>query len=117
MLSAAEWASLAISSSTSISAGYLTNTHSSDFVVPNSDRLLSSVDVGFNTLLWRRTMLSVITQFGITGHTPDFRVITAIPIRFEAPIPEFLALSPQRSSPLNLRYIFARSAGAAAKWK
>jgi hypothetical protein len=77
---------LAIGPSTSISAGfnmaYLTNTHSSDFVVPNSNRLLSSVDVGFNTLLWKRTMLSVTTQFGITGHTPDFRVITAIPIRF-----------------------------------
>jgi hypothetical protein len=77
-------ASLAISPSTSISAGfkYLTTTHSSDFVVPNSDRLLSSVDVSFNTLLWKRTILSVTTQFGITGHTPDFRVITAIPIRF-----------------------------------
>jgi hypothetical protein len=79
-------ASLAISPSTSISAGfnmaYLTTTHSSDFVVPNSDKLLSSVDVSFNTLLWKRTILSVTTQFGITGHTPDFRVITAIPIRF-----------------------------------
>jgi hypothetical protein len=77
--------SLAISPSTSISAGfnmaYLTNTRC-DFVVPNSDRLLSSVDVGFNTLLWKRAMLNVTTQFGLTGHTPDFRVITAIPIRF-----------------------------------
>jgi hypothetical protein len=44
--------------------------------------VLSSVDVGFNTLLWNRTMLSITTQFGITGHTPDFRVITALPIRF-----------------------------------
>ncbi len=40
------------------------------------------VDVGFNTLLWNRTLLSISTQFGITGHTPDFRVITALPIRF-----------------------------------
>jgi hypothetical protein len=58
------------------------DTHSADLVLPNSDRLLSSVDVGFNTLLWNRTMLSITTQFGITGHTPDFRIITALPIRF-----------------------------------
>jgi hypothetical protein len=79
-------ASLAISPATAITAGfnvaYLTDTHSADLVLPNSDRLLSSVDVGFNTLLWNRTMLSITTQFGITGHTPDFRVITALPIRF-----------------------------------
>jgi hypothetical protein len=79
-------ASLAISPATAITAGfnvaYLTGTHSADIVLPNSDRLLSSVDVGFNTLLWNRTMLSITTQFGITGHTPDFRVITALPIRF-----------------------------------
>ena len=79
-------ASLAISPATAITAGfnvaYLTDTHSADLVLPNSDRLLSSVDVGFNTLLWNRTMLSITTQFGITGHTPDFRIITALPIRF-----------------------------------
>ena len=79
-------ASLAISPATAITAGfnvaYLTDTHAADLVLPNSDRLLSSVDVGFNTLLWNRTMLSITTQFGITGHTPDFRVITALPIRF-----------------------------------
>ena len=79
-------ASLAISPATAITAGfnvaYLTDTHAADLVLPNSDRLLSSVDVGFNTLLWNHTMLSITTQFGITGHTPDFRVITALPIRF-----------------------------------
>jgi len=79
-------ASLAISPATAITTGfnvaYLTDTHSADLVLPNSDRLLSSVDVGFNTLLWNHTMLSITTQFGITGHTPDFRVITALPIRF-----------------------------------
>ena len=79
-------ASLAISPATAITAGfnvaYLTDTHAADLVLPNSDRLLSSVDVGFNTLLWNRTMLSITTQFGITGHTPDFRVIAALPIRF-----------------------------------
>src|SRR5262249_6865773 len=79
-------ASLAISPATAITAGfnvaYLTGTNSADLVLPSSDRLLSSVDVGFNTLLWNRTMLSITTQFGITGHTPDFRVITALPIRF-----------------------------------
>jgi hypothetical protein len=78
-------ASLAISPATAITAGfnvaYLTG-NSADLVLPNSERVLSSVDVGFNTLLWNRTMLSITTQFGIAGHTPDFRVITALPIRF-----------------------------------
>ena len=79
-------ASLAISPATSITTGfnlaYLTNTHSTDFVLPNSDRVLSSVDVGFSTILWTRTLLNVTAQFGITGHVPDFRLITSLPIRF-----------------------------------
>jgi len=50
--------------------------------VPNSDRVLSTVDVGFSTIVWTRTLLNVTTQFGITGHVPDFRVITSLPIRF-----------------------------------
>jgi hypothetical protein len=31
---------------------------------------------------WTRTLLNVTAQFGITGHVPDFRVITSLPIRF-----------------------------------
>ena len=78
--------SLAISPSTSVTTGfnvaYLTNPHFSDFVVPNSDRVLSTVDVGFSTIVWNRTLLNVTAQFGVTGHVPDFRVITSLPIRF-----------------------------------
>jgi hypothetical protein len=78
--------SLAISPSTSITTGfnvaYLTNPHFADFVVPNSDRVLSTVDVGFSTIVWSRTLLNVTAQFGITGHVPDFRLITSLPIRF-----------------------------------
>jgi len=78
--------SLAISPSTSITTGfnvaYLTNPHFADFIVPNSDRVLSTVDVGFSTIVWTRTLLNVTAQFGITGHVPDFRVITSLPIRF-----------------------------------
>jgi uncharacterized coiled-coil protein SlyX len=78
--------SLAISPSTSVTTGfnvaYLTNPHFTDFVVPNSDRVLSTVDVGFSTIVWARTLLNVTAQFGITGHVPDFRVITSLPIRF-----------------------------------
>jgi hypothetical protein len=78
--------SLAISPSTSVTTGfnvaYLTNPHFTDFVVPNSDRVLSTVDVGFSTIVWTRTLLNVTAQFGITGHVPDFRVITSLPIRF-----------------------------------
>ena len=78
--------SLAISPSTSVTTGfnvaYLTNTHSTDIVLPNSDRVLSTVDVGLSTIVWTRTLLNVTAQFGITGHVPDFRVITSLPIRF-----------------------------------
>jgi len=78
--------SLAISPSTSVTTGfnvaYLTNSHFTDLVVPNSDRVLSTVDVGFSTIVWTRTLLNVTAQFGITGHVPDFRVITSLPIRF-----------------------------------
>ncbi len=79
-------ASLAISPATSITAGfnvaYLSNTHATDFVVPNSDRVLSTVDVGFSTIVWNRTLLNITAQFGITGHVPDFRLITSLPVRF-----------------------------------
>jgi hypothetical protein len=78
--------SLAISPATSITTGfniaYLTNPHFTDFVVPNSNRVLSTVDVGFSTIVWARTLLNVTAQFGITGHVPDFRLITSLPIRF-----------------------------------
>jgi preprotein translocase subunit SecY len=78
--------SLAVSPATSVTVGfnaaYLANVHASDLIVPNSDRLLSSVDVGFSTLVWNRTLLNITTQFGITGHVPNFRVITSLPVRF-----------------------------------
>jgi hypothetical protein len=76
--------SLAISPATSITAGFNFGylTQSPDFIVPGSDRILSSVDVGFSTILWKRTLLNVTGQFGLTGHVPDFRLIASIPIRF-----------------------------------
>ena len=52
---------------------YLTNTTAADFIVPNSDRVLSSVDIGYTTILWKRTLLNVTGQFGLTGNVPDFR--------------------------------------------
>jgi len=76
--------SLAISPATSITAGFNFGylTQSPDFIVPGSDRILSSVDVGFSTILWKRTLLNVTGQFGLTGHVPDFRLIASIPVRF-----------------------------------
>jgi hypothetical protein len=50
--------------------------------VPNSDSVLSSVDIGFSTILWRQTLLSTTAQFGLTGDVPDFRLITSVPVRF-----------------------------------
>jgi hypothetical protein len=78
--------SLAISPATALTAGmtfnYLIDPHAADFVVPNSDRLLTTVDVGLSTIIWKRTLLNITTQFGVTGHVPDFRLMTSIPIRF-----------------------------------
>ena len=48
--------SLAVTPASSVSVGfnvaYLTNAHAADFVIPNSDRVLSSVDVTFSTIVW-----------------------------------------------------------------
>jgi hypothetical protein len=78
--------SLAISPATSVTAGvnfaYLTDPHAIDLAFSNSDRLLSSIDVGFSTLVWRRTLLNVTGQFGLTGHVPDVRLIASLPVRF-----------------------------------
>jgi hypothetical protein len=76
--------SLALSPATSITAGFNFGylTQPTDFIAPGSDRILSSVDVGFTTILWKRTLLNVTTQFGLTGHVPDFRLIASIPVRF-----------------------------------
>ena len=78
--------SLAVTPASSVSVGfnvaYLTNAHAADFVIPNSDRVLSSVDVTFSTIVWTRTLFNITGQFGITGHVPDFRLITSLPIRF-----------------------------------
>jgi len=54
-------ASLAVSPATAVNAGfniaYLAN--GTDFVVPGSDRVLSSVEMGFTTILWKRTLSNV----------------------------------------------------------
>ncbi len=79
-------ASLAVSPTTAVTAGmnvsYLVDPHAGDLVVPNSDRILTSVDVGLSTLIWQRTFFNLTAQFGVTGHVPDFRVVTALPVRF-----------------------------------
>jgi hypothetical protein len=79
-------ASLAISPFTSITAGasfaYFTNVHPEDLAVPNSDRLLSTVDLGLSTIVWARTLFNITGQFGITGHVPNLRIITSLPVRF-----------------------------------
>ena len=78
--------SLAISPATALTAGmnfnYLVDPHAADFVVPNADRLLTTVDIGLSTIIWQRTLLNITAQFGVTGHVPDFRLMTSIPIRF-----------------------------------
>jgi hypothetical protein len=79
-------ASLAVTPATSITTGvnlsFLTNPNPGNLPVPNSDSVLSSVDIGFNTLLWHQTFLNVTGQFGLTGDVPDFRLITTVPVRF-----------------------------------
>ena len=53
-----------------------------NFVLPNSDRLLSSVDVGFSTLVWDRTLVNLTARFGVSGPTPNFQLIASVPIMF-----------------------------------
>jgi hypothetical protein len=92
--------SLAVSPSTSVTAGvnasYVTDPGGGNVVVANgsdvagppnllvekSDRVLSTADVGISTIVGHRTLLNVTAQFGLTGHVPDFRLITSLPIRF-----------------------------------
>ena len=45
-------------------------------------QVISSVDLGFNTVLWKDTFLSTTAQFGLTGDVPDFRLISTVPVRF-----------------------------------
>lgn len=79
-------ASLAVTPATSITAGtsisFLTNPSPANLPTPHSDPILSSVDLGFTTILWQRTLLNVTGQFGLTGDVPDFRLITSVPVRF-----------------------------------
>jgi hypothetical protein len=78
--------SLAVSPVTSVTMGlnmsYVTDPGPTTLVVEKTDRFLSSVDVGLATIVGPRTLLNITAQFGLTGHTPDFRLITALPIRF-----------------------------------
>jgi hypothetical protein len=84
---------LAISPATAITAGfnlaYITNPNCTNvellcpgLVLPNSDRLLSSVDVGFSTLVWDRTLLNLTARFGVSGPTPNFQLIASVPMMF-----------------------------------
>jgi hypothetical protein len=79
-------ASLAVTPATSITTGvnlsFLTNPNPANLPVRNSDDVLSSVDIGFSTILWQQTLLSTTAQFGLTGDVPDFRLITSVPVRF-----------------------------------
>jgi hypothetical protein len=79
-------ASLAVTPTTSVTAGlnlsFLTDSNSGNFPGPKPDDVLASVDLGFNTLLWRQTFLNVTGQFGLTGDIPDFRLITSVPVTF-----------------------------------
>jgi hypothetical protein len=85
--------SLAVSPATAVTAGfnlaYLTNPTCANvdlvcqnFVLPNSDRLLSSVDVGFSTLVGNRTLLNLTARFGVNGPTPNFQLIASVPMMF-----------------------------------
>jgi len=79
-------ASLAVTPATSITTGvnlsFLTDPSPANLPVPNSDDVLSSVDIGFSTILWQQTLLSTTAQFGLTGDVPDLRLITSVPVRF-----------------------------------
>jgi hypothetical protein len=50
--------------------------------VPESDAVLGTLQIGFGTILSRRSILNVTGEFGLTAGVPDFRVNVALPIRF-----------------------------------
>ena len=72
----------ATSITTGVNLSFLTDPSPADLAVPNSDSVLSSVDIGFSTIVWQQTLLSVTSQFGLTGDVPYFRLITSLPVRF-----------------------------------
>lgn len=71
----------AVSVTTAVNFAYVTDINAV-IPLPNSDHLLTTVDVGLSTVIWTRTLLNVTAQFGVTGHVPDFRLITSLPMRF-----------------------------------
>jgi hypothetical protein len=78
--------SLAVSPGTSVTMGlnmsYLTEALPYSMVLPKSDRLMTSADIGVSTIVGPRTLLNVTAQFGVTGNVPDLRLITSLPVRF-----------------------------------
>lgn len=78
--------SLAVTPATSLTAGinlsFLTDPPPGSPSAASPDRVLSTVDLGFSTIVWPKTLFSVSGQFGLTGNVPDFRITTAMPIRF-----------------------------------
>jgi hypothetical protein len=79
-------ASLAVTPSLSltgtINLAWLTNPAPHDLPVHNSDRILTSLDLGVSTIVWPKTLLTFTTQVGLTGNLPDVRLITSLPVRF-----------------------------------
>jgi hypothetical protein len=79
-------ASLAVTPSISLTGAmnmaFLTDPSEGDLPVSDSDRILSSIDLGVSTIVWPDILFNLTGQFGITGNVPDFRLITSVPVRF-----------------------------------
>ena len=77
---------LAASPQTSVRAGFEVSragrTTINGAAVPGSDASLAALQIGFGTLLSRRTLLDVQFSAGLTPDSPHYTVTAAVPVRF-----------------------------------
>ena len=50
--------------------------------VPDSDTVISTLQIGFSNILTRRVLLTLSGDFRLSGDVPDFRLNASLPIRF-----------------------------------
>lgn len=50
--------------------------------VPDSDTVISTLQIGFSNILTRRVLLTLSGDFRLSGDVPDFRLSASLPIRF-----------------------------------
>lgn len=75
-------ASPASSVTLGINLGFVEATRVDGARVPDSDTVISTLQVGFSNILARRVLLTLSGDFRLSGDVPDFRLSASLPIRF-----------------------------------